>query len=76
MGIGSGIGLLVIGAILAFAVKTRVSGVDLTTVGYICMGAGVLALILGLVQNAQRQRVQTEAVVEHRETGLPRDPRV
>lgn len=39
MGIGSGIALFVIGAILAFAVNIDLGGaVDLTTIGYILMG--------------------------------------
>ncbi|MFZ1412884.1 MAG: DUF6458 family protein [Micropruina sp.] len=54
MGIGVGISLLVVGAILSFAVRDSVPGVSLGMVGYICMGAGVLALIFGLVQNTQR----------------------
>jgi len=45
MGIGIGIALLVVGAILSFAVRDNVPGVDLSMVGYICMGAGVLAII-------------------------------
>lgn len=61
---GSGIALLVIGAILSFAVRDMVPGVDLTLIGYICMGAGVLAIILGLVTNAQATRRTN--VVEHR----------
>ena len=43
---GTGILLLVIGAILSFAVKDSVSGVDLELIGYILMGAGVLGLIM------------------------------
>jgi hypothetical protein len=54
MGIGGGIGLMVIGAILAFAVKASISGVDLTMIGYICLAAGALALILTLILHAQR----------------------
>ena len=61
---GSGIALLVIGAILSFAVRDSISGVNLTVIGYICMGAGVLAIILGLVTNAQASRRTN--VVEHR----------
>jgi len=61
---GSGIALLVIGAILSFAVRDMVPGVDLTLVGYICLGAGVLAVIIGLVTNAQATRRTN--VVEHR----------
>ena len=62
---GTGIALLVIGAILSFAVKDSISGVNLTMIGYICMGAGVLAVILGLVTNAQATRRTN--VVEHRD---------
>lgn len=56
MGIGLGVFLLAVGAILSFAVRDAIAGVDLALVGYILMGAGVLALVLGLVQNAQRAR--------------------
>ncbi len=62
---GTGIGLLVIGAILAFAVRDAISGVDLTMIGYICMAGGLLAVILGLVTNAQATRRTN--VVEHRD---------
>ena len=44
MRLGLGIVLLLIGAVLAFAVKDNLSGVNLTMVGYICMGVGALAL--------------------------------
>lgn len=62
---GTGVALLVIGAILSFAVRDSISGVNLTMIGYICMGAGVLAVILGLVTNAQATR--RTHVVEHRD---------
>ncbi|MGC3993590.1 MAG: DUF6458 family protein [Propionicimonas sp.] len=62
---GSGIALLVIGAVLAFAVKDSIAGVNLAMIGYICLGAGVLAVILGLVTNAQATRRTN--VVEHRD---------
>ena len=51
MGMGIGIVLLVIGAIL----------------GYICMGAGALALVLGLVTNAQATRTKHTSVIERRD---------
>jgi hypothetical protein len=44
MGIGASVFLLAIGAILAFAVETTVSGVDINVIGWILMGAGVLGL--------------------------------
>lgn len=67
MGAGLGIFLIVVGAILAFAVKTAVSGVDLVMVGYICMGAGVLALLFSLVQMNQRGKTEVRQVVERRD---------
>lgn len=65
MGLGIGIVLLVVGAILSFAVRDSISGVDLSMVGYICMGAGALAIILGLIYNAQATRTKHTSVVEH-----------
>lgn len=55
MYIGAGIFLLVVGAILKFAVADKVSGVDLGLIGLICMGGGVLAILLSLVQGAGRK---------------------
>jgi len=52
---GGSIALIAIGAILAFAVTDAINGVDLTMVGYICMAAGALGIILSLVVN-QRAR--------------------
>lgn len=75
MGVGGGIFLIVVGAILSFAVRDGWDVVDLTVVGYICMAAGVLTIILALVINAQRARTHHTNTVEHRppETGDPRD---
>ena len=51
MGLGVGIILLAIGAILTFAVtiNTTASGVDLHTVGVILMAIGALGVLLSLV---------------------------
>ncbi|MBF0687904.1 MULTISPECIES: DUF6458 family protein [Cellulomonas] len=67
MGIGTGIALLVIGAILSFGISDRLEGIDLTVIGYICMGAGVLGLILAIALNAQRTNTTHRQVIEHRE---------
>jgi hypothetical protein len=61
---GGSIALIALGAILAFAVQDRLSGIDLVVVGYICMAAGALGIVLSLVVNGQRQR-------EVRRTDLP-----
>lgn len=55
MSLGAGIFLLAVGAILAFAVRANVPGVDLTTVGYILMIAGAVGIILGLVVMSRRR---------------------
>lgn len=47
-GIGVGIFLIVVGAILTFAVHATVAGLDLKVVGWILMLAGVAGLVLFL----------------------------
>lgn len=75
MGIGGGIFLIVVGAILAFAVSDSVEGVDLAMIGYICIGAGVLALIISLVVNSQRANTTHREVIErHDDTRPPPAP--
>lgn len=76
MGIGGGIFLIVIGAILAFAVQDGISGVDLTVIGYICMGAGVIALILAIALNAQRSNTTHREVIERHDDTTIRRPEV
>ena len=53
---GGAIALLALGAILAFVVQDRLGGVDLVAVGYICMAAGALGIVLSLIVNGQRER--------------------
>ncbi|WP_328995748.1 DUF6458 family protein [Kribbella sp. NBC_01245] len=67
MGIGVGIFLLAVGGVLAFAVTDRISGVDLTMVGYILMGAGALGLAIALLMNSQRSHTSHTSVEEHRD---------
>lgn len=49
MGIGVSVFLLALGAILAFAVHTTVSGLDIDTVGVILMAVGGFGVLLSLV---------------------------
>lgn len=49
MGISASIFLVVVGAILAFAVTTEVSGIDIATVGWILMIAGIVGGLLSLI---------------------------
>ena len=68
MGIGLGIFLLVTGAILSFGLQPdTVDFVNLNTIGYILMAAGVLSLILGLVMNTQRTNTTHREVIDRNE---------
>ena len=49
MSIGTGVALVVIGAVLYFAVHVTVSGIDIPTVGLILMGVGVVVFVVGLI---------------------------
>lgn len=71
MGIGTGIFLIVLGGILAFAVQDSWDVIDLTAVGYICLLAGVLAIILTLVLNSQRRNTTHREVVERYDDRTP-----
>lgn len=59
MSLGGGIFLLVIGAILAFAVDFTVAGINIHLIGYILMAAGALGIILGIVLLSRRRQVTT-----------------
>lgn len=65
MRIGTGIFLLVVGAVLTFAVRDSLSAVDLTAVGWICMGAGALALVLSLALGRRTAVARTTYVERH-----------
>jgi Flp pilus assembly protein protease CpaA len=49
MGIGVSIFLIAVGAILAFAVTAEVSGLDISTVGWILMIVGALGMLLSII---------------------------
>ena len=48
MGIGSGLFLIAIGAILYFAVNAEVSGIEISTIGLILMVVGIVGLVISL----------------------------
>ena len=48
MGIGTGIFLFVVGAIMRFAVSVQMQGFNIHTVGVILMIAGVLSAVLSM----------------------------
>ena len=62
MWIGLGIFLVVVGAILTFAVQVNIPGVSDDTLGWILMIAGLAAIILSFILQAQRQRTRHEVV--------------
>ena len=69
MGIGVGVVLIVVGAILLWAVQVNIPFVSDDTLGIILIVAGVIALILALVMQQQRNR--TKHVQENRYEGPP-----
>lgn len=63
--IGPGIFLLVVGAVLKFAVADRISGVDLGMIGIILMAGGALAILLGfLIPNGGGYRATRATTVD------------
>ena len=72
MGIGTGIFLLAVGAILKFAVTDAIAGVDLATVGVILMVAGVIGLLISLLYAACAATARRGAVA--RDRVVERDP--
>ncbi|GAA3750051.1 hypothetical protein GCM10022239_26730 [Leifsonia bigeumensis] len=61
MGIGTGIVLFVIGAIVTFALNFDVSWADLDLIGYILMGAGFVVFVISLVL-VMRKRSSVETI--------------
>jgi hypothetical protein len=71
MRLGTAIVLLALGAILTFALRTDVSGIDLQVVGWILMIAGALGIVLELAvwgPRARRTVTRTDAY------GAPGEP--
>jgi RsiW-degrading membrane proteinase PrsW (M82 family) len=67
VGIGVSVFLLAVGGVLAFAVSDRVSGIDLTAVGYILMAAGALGIAVAMFFVNRRSRTTHTSVHEHRD---------
>jgi hypothetical protein len=59
MAIGFGIFLIVVGAALVWAVEIDIQFIDDNNLGWILIVAGVAAVLLSLVINAQRSRTTT-----------------
>lgn len=80
MGIGGGIFLIAIGAIIAFAVHAHISWLDLRVVGWVLMFAGLAVLWLTMYFWHQRRRRRESSMVEEaryvhdRRGGTPPEP--
>jgi len=74
MGIGLGIFLIAVGAILTFAVNVDVPYVTDDVLGFILMGLGLLSIILGLVMHQQRTQTSHTSRVEERRVQDPPPP--
>lgn len=59
MYIGVGIFLLLVGLVIVFAYTgdTDIAGIDITAIGWIAIGLGVLAIVLSLLLNRSRRPV-------------------
>jgi uncharacterized membrane protein HdeD (DUF308 family) len=66
MGIGLGVVLIVVGAIILWALNLDLEFVEDSTLGIIFIVAGILTIILSLIVNAQRSRHRTTHVEERR----------
>ncbi|ROS49021.1 DUF6458 family protein [Frigoribacterium sp. PhB24] len=55
MSIGGGIALIVIGAVLAFALDFQVAGINIQLIGYILIAAGVVVTIIGIAFASRRR---------------------
>jgi len=63
MGIGTGLFLIAVGAILYFAVNADISGLEISTIGLILMVVGVIGLVITLFMFGPRRNAQTERTV-------------
>jgi hypothetical protein len=79
MRIGSSVGLIALGLILALAVSVNVRGIDLALVGWILTAVGVLGLIVSLVLSQRTRSVVAPVQDPYRPVADPyppeRDPR-
>ena len=70
MAIGLGVVLIVIGAIFAFALDFDMAGIEEYVLGWILILGGILSILLGAFQTAQRSRRHT-VVEQHRYDDRP-----
>src|SRR2546423_12292013 len=66
VGVGISVFFLALGGVLAFGVTDRLSGIDLTAVGYVLMAAGAIGLVVVLTFARQRSHTSHVSVQERR----------
>jgi hypothetical protein len=66
MGIGVGIFLIALGAIVAFGLNFQPAGINLDVIGWVLMLSGVLGIVLTMVYWRPRRAARNESVVEER----------
>ncbi len=66
MAIGLGVVLVVAGAVLMWAIELNIEFIDDFTLGLILLLAGIGAIVISLIINAQRSRSKTTHVEERR----------
>jgi uncharacterized protein DUF6458 len=54
--IGASLALIIVGAILAYAVEYDISGLDIKVVGVILMVGGLIGLVIGIARIASARR--------------------
>ena len=74
MRIGSSIGLVAVGLVLALAVDDFISGVDLSLVGWILAAVGVVGLVISLAMMRRNRPMAQPPVV--REQRVVREPTI
>lgn len=77
-GIGAGLFLIALGAILKFAITAEPSWIRLDVVGVVLMLVGAASLLLGLLiyRNRRRGTVITQRRIWDEEEGLPEDSEI
>ncbi len=73
MALSTSIVLVVIGAILAFAVEFEVAGIDIRVIGYILMVGGIVGAILSLLVFGPRRTTRSDTYVEPPRTEVVRE---
>jgi hypothetical protein len=75
MRIGSSIGLIALGLILALAVSVNIRGIDLTLVGWILTAVGALGLIFSLILSRRNRSIVPPAADRYDPYPSEPDPR-